>query len=80
MRRLIEKIRRCQMVAKRLNLGNGYSFFILHRGKRWFANRIYPSVVQVQSVMLETMKSGNLAASPFLAIGSDVVYKSAEVF
>jgi hypothetical protein len=68
------------MVAKRLNLGNGYSFFILHRGKRWFANRVYPNIPQVQSAMIEIMKSGNLAASPFLAIGSDVVYKSAEVF
>jgi hypothetical protein len=29
--------------------------------------------------MIEIMKSGNLAASPFLAIGSDVVYSSAQV-
>ena len=66
------------MVGKRLQLGNGYSFFILCHGKKWFANRVYFTVAQVQSAMLEVMKAGNLAACPFLAIGQDVVYSSGE--
>jgi len=67
------------MVAKRLQLDNGYSFCIFYRGRRWFANRVYPNIPQVQAAMLEIMKAGNISACPILAIGQDVVYSSQEV-
>lgn len=62
------------MVGKRFKLDRGYSFYILYQGRRWFANRVYSNVYQVQSVMLEIMKAGNLPGCPILAIGQDVVY------
>jgi|GEM_PF-6992702 len=62
------------MIGKRFKLAGGYSFYILYQGRRWFANRVYSNVYQVQSVMLEIMKSGNLPGCPILAIGQDVVY------
>ena len=62
------------MVGKRFKLANGYSFYILYQGRRWFANRVYANVQQVQAIMLEVMKVGNLSACPILAIGQDVVY------
>ncbi len=63
------------MIGKRFKLDRGYSFYILYQGKRWFTNRVYSNVYQVQSVMLEIMKAGNLSVCPILAIGQDVVYR-----
>ena len=62
------------MVGKRFELFGGYSFYILYQGKRWSANRVYSDVSQVQSVMIEVMKAGNLPGCPIVAIGQDVVY------
>jgi len=62
------------MIGKRFKLVGGYSFYILYQGRRWFANRVYSNVYQVQSVMLEIMKAGNLSVCPIVAIGQDVVY------
>ncbi len=65
------------MVSKRFELVGGYSFYILYQGKRWSANRVYSNVYQVQAVMLEVMKAGNLSSCPIVAIGQDVVYQEA---
>ena len=62
------------MVGKRFKLDEGYSFYILYQGKRWFSNRVYSDIAQAQSVMLEVMKAGNLCACPIVAIGKDVAY------
>ena len=66
------------MIGKRFQLANGYSFYILYQGRRWFANRVYSNIYQVQSVMLEIMRAGNLSSCPIVAIGQDVVYQYQE--
>ena len=63
------------MVGKRFKLPEGYSFYILHQGRRWSANRVYSNIRQVQAVMIQVMKAGNLSNCPIVAIGQDVAYK-----